>query len=138
MLKKFPFQTILFSISTLFSFIEKQSVSNISVVHKYTVAMSKTVLFRTIQLSVNTQFSSILSIDRTLSGAATPGQSGPGSGDNEGVLRIPQSSSITDTSPSDCLMSYIQDTRWVGVLLPCTEAIGVFYSPSGLGKTQDH
>ena len=30
-------------------------------------------------------------IDRTLSGAATPGQSVPGSHVNEGVLHIPQS-----------------------------------------------
>ena len=41
-----------------------------------------------------------------LSGATAPGQSGPGSDDNEGVLCIPQSSSITGTSPSDCLVSY--------------------------------
>ena len=40
-----------------------------------------------------------------LSGATTPGQSGPVSDGNKGVLRIPQSSSITGTSPSDCLMS---------------------------------
>ena len=41
-----------------------------------------------------------------LSGATTPGQSGPGSNGNEGVLRISQSSSIAGTSPSDCLVSY--------------------------------
>ena len=41
-----------------------------------------------------------------LSGATTPGQSGPGDDGNEGVLCIPQSSSITGTSPSDCLVSY--------------------------------
>ena len=35
-----------------------------------------------------------------------PGQSGPGSNSNEGGLRIPQSSSITGTLPSNCLMSY--------------------------------
>ena len=51
------------------------------------------------------QFSSIQPIDRTLSGATIPGQSGPGSTGNEGVLRIPQSPSITGTSPSDCLES---------------------------------
>ena len=45
------------------------------------------------------QFSSIQPIDRALSGATIPGQSGPGSNVNEGVLRIPQSSSITGTSP---------------------------------------
>ena len=44
------------------------------------------------------QFSSIWPIDRTLSGATTLGQSGPGSDGNKAVLRIPQSSSITGTS----------------------------------------
>ena len=73
--------------------------------------MSKIVLFQTIQFSISTEFSSIWSIDRTLSGTTTLGLSGPGSDGNEGVLRIPQSSSITGTSPSDCLVSY-QDTRW--------------------------
>ena len=55
--------------------------------------------------------SSIWLIDRTLSGAL--GQSGPGSDGNEGVLSIPQNSSITRASQSDCLVSY-QDTRWSG------------------------
>ena len=41
-----------------------------------------------------------------LSGAAILDQSGPGNNGNEGVLCIPQSSSITGTSPSDCLVSY--------------------------------
>ena len=41
-----------------------------------------------------------------LSGATTLGQSGPGSDGNKGVLRIPQSSSIARTSPSDCFVSY--------------------------------
>ena len=48
---------------------------------------------------------SISLIDRTLSGATTPGQSVPGSDGNEGVLRIPQSPSITGTSPSDGVMA---------------------------------
>ena len=51
--------------------------------------------------------SSIWAIDRTLSGATTPGQSGPRSDANEKVLRIPQSSSITGASTSDCLVSYL-------------------------------
>ena len=41
-----------------------------------------------------------------LSGASTPGQSGPGRNSSEGVLPIPQRLSITGTSPSDCLVSY--------------------------------
>ena len=48
--------------------------------------------------------SSIWPTDRTLSGTITPGQSGPGSYGYEGVLCIPQSSSITEASPSDCLV----------------------------------
>ena len=46
-------------------------------------------------------------MDRTLSGATTPGQSELGSDSNKGILRIPQSSSITGTSPSNCLVSYL-------------------------------
>ena len=46
--------------------------------------------------------SSIWPIDRTLSGATTPVQSGPKSDDNEWVPRLPQSSSITEASPLDC------------------------------------
>ena len=51
------------------------------------------------------QFSSIWPIDRTLSGATTPGQSGPRSDGNERVLCIPQSSSITGTSLPDYIWS---------------------------------
>ena len=43
----------------------------------------------------------------TLSGATTPGQSGPECDGNEGVLCIPQSSCITEASSSDCLISYL-------------------------------
>ena len=76
------------------------------------------VLFRAIQFSINTQFkcknsklkklriNSIWPIDRTPSGATAPGLSGPGYDWNEGVLRIPQSSSIIRTSLWDCLVSY--------------------------------
>ena len=46
--------------------------------------------------------SSIGHIDSSLSGAITPGQSEPGSDSNEEVLCIPQSSSITEATPSDC------------------------------------
>ena len=49
---------------------------------------------------------SIWHIDKTLSGATTPGQSGSGSDSNGEVFHIPQSSSITEASPSDCLVSY--------------------------------
>ena len=87
--------------------------------------MSKTVLFQKIQFCISTQFScqnssissysvnistrfsSIWPIGWTLSGATTEGQSGPGSNGNEEVLHIPQSSSISGTSPSNYLVSYL-------------------------------
>ena len=50
--------------------------------------------------------SSIWPIDRTLSGVATSSQNGLGSDDNEGQVRIPQSSSITGASTADCWVSY--------------------------------
>ena len=79
------------------------------------------------------QFSSIQPIDRTLSSATTLDQSGPGSNGNEGVLRIPQSSSITGTPTSDCLVSYPGHS--FGRVLPlCRDAVCVFYNPSRLGK----
>ena len=61
---------------------------------------AKTVLFQAIQLSISTR------LDRTLPGATTPGQEGPGSNGNEEILHIPQNSGITGTSPSDYLVSY--------------------------------
>ena len=58
--------------------------------------MSKTVLFQTIQNRISLQFSSIWPIDKTLSGATTLSQNGPGSDGNEGGLHI----------IPDCLVSY--------------------------------
>ena len=49
---------------------------------------------------------SIWPMNRTLSGATTPGQSGPRSDNNKGVQHIPQSASINRTSLSDCLISH--------------------------------
>ena len=49
---------------------------------------------------------SIKPIDRTLSRATTPGQSGSGSNGNEGVLFIPQISKV-GALQSDGLMSYL-------------------------------
>ena len=77
-----------------------------SIVLVYKQLDVKTALFQTNQFSISTQFSSILPIDMTLSGATTPGKSEPGSDGNEALLHIPQSSNITGTSPSDRLMSY--------------------------------
>ena len=77
------------------------SISNNSVEHKYAV------LLQTIQFCIITQFSSIWTINRALSGSTTLGQSGSRSDGNEGVLWIPQRSSINRTSPSDCWVSYL-------------------------------
>ena len=75
------------------------------------------------------QFSSFWPIDRTLSGATTLYQNGPGSDVNDGVLHIPQSSSIAGSSPSDFLVSYL------GHPLPlCRGAVDVFYNPGRQGK----
>ena len=52
-------------------------------------------------------------VNRTLSGVATPRRIRPGTDRNEGVLRIPQISSVNGASPSDCLVSY-QNTSWWG------------------------
>ena len=46
--------------------------------------------------------------DRTLIRYYYSHQSGTGSDGNKEVLCIPQSSSITGTSPSDCLVSYAE------------------------------
>ena len=94
--------------------------------------MSKTLLFQTIQFSISKKFISVWPIDRTLSCAITPKQSGLGSDGNKGVLCIPQSSSITGTSPLDCLVSYTGHS-FRGVLPLCREAVGVFYNRNRLG-----
>ena len=61
-----------------------------------------------------------------LSGATTLGQSGPGSDGKKGVLRIPQSSSITGTSPSDCLASYLGHSLLRGGSYPSVEMQSVY------------
>ena len=92
--------------------------------------MPKTVLFQTIHISISTQFSSIWPIDRTLSGATTQDQSGPRSDVNKEVLRIPQSSSISGASPSDCLVSYPgHSLRWGGSYLSAEKQSVYFAAP---------
>ena len=78
----------------------------------------------------------LLPIDRTLSGAIAPGQSGSGSDGNKGILRIPQSSSITEASPSDCLV--LSPGHSFGRALPlCIKADGVLYCPCWLGQSKE-
>ena len=72
--------------------------------------------------SPHTQFSSIWPID-----------SEPGSDANESVLHIPQSSSITGILPSDFLVSY-PGTWFLRGMFSLSRGVGVFYSPSRLGK----
>ena len=68
-----------------------------------------------------------------LLGATTLGKSRPRSIGSERLLPIPQSSCLTGKSPTDCLVSYPRHALWE-VLPLSTDAIGVFYSPSLLGK----
>ena len=102
MSKTVPSQAIQFSISTQFKC-------------KYSLIVKKHFYFKLLSLVKQFQFkqfslavSSIQLIDRARSSATIPDQSGPGSNGNEGVLYIPQTSIITETSPSDCLVSYIR------------------------------
>ena len=76
------------------------------------------------------QFSFIWPIDKTLSCATTPSQSGLGSNGNEEVLRILPNSSITGTS--DCLVSYPGHSL-EGILPLWRGAVSAFYRPSRLG-----
>ena len=67
----------------------------------FTQLNDQTVLFPTFKFSIShlrivwISNSCIWAIDRTLSGTTTPGQSGPGSNDNVGVIHFPQSRSLT-------------------------------------------
>ena len=72
-------------------------------------------------------------IHRTLSGATTQDQSGPEIDGNKGVLCIPQSSSITGASTSDCSMSYPRHLLGE-VLLRCRDVVSVFYSSPLTGQ----
>ena len=69
----------------------------------------------------------------TLSSATTPNQSGPGSDVPEGVLRIPQNSSITGTLPSNCLVSY-PDTHWWGGVTPLQRSSLCILKPQLIGQ----
>ena len=79
---------------------------------------------QTREISISTQVSSIWPVDRTLSRATSPGQSGPGNNGNEGVLRIPQSSCITGAALSDCFVSYLEHS--LGESYPSAEMQSVY------------
>ena len=72
--------------------------------------------------------SSIWSIDRDLSGATTPGQSGPWNNSNKGVLNI------SGASTSDIFNAISRKlVRWGWDISICRDAVGVFCSPSRQG-----
>ena len=62
-----------------------------------------------------------------LSGATIPGQDGPGSDDNKGVLHIPQNSSISGASPSDCFVSYTGHSLGSWGSYPSADVQSVYY-----------
>ena len=102
---------------------------------RYTRLNDQTTLFQAIQFSMSL-FALILNIKQFYLTrwedpymCSTAGHSGPVCDGNEGVLRIPQSSSVTGVSPSD----FLSRTLVVVILPLCREAVGVFYSPSWLG-----
>ena len=112
-------------------------ITNNSIKHQLFVCTQlndQTVLFLTIQFSINHLFihSLMSKFYLTLSGATTPGQSGPMSNGNEEVLCFPQSFSIIRASPSDYLVSYPGHSLRDGVLFLYRDAVGLFYSPSWL------
>ena len=65
-------------------------------------------------------------MDGTSSGATPLGQSGPVSDSNEGISHIPQSCSITGTSPPDCLVSYLGHSLGEGECYPSAEMQPVY------------
>ena len=116
---------LFYGVSTLFGSFNaelnfKKIQFSISIVFVCKQLNVKTVLFQTVQFTIHTEFSSVWPMDRTLS-ASTPSQSGPG---NERGFGIPQSSSITGNSPSDCLVSYPE--HFLGVSYPSAEKQSVY------------
>ena len=102
MSKAVSFKTIQFSISTLFRCNYSLIVKNILY---QAIQFSQIFLIQTIQYSISMQLVLFNPSIGPLSDATT--QSGPRIDGNEGVLRIHQRFSITETSPSDCFASYL-------------------------------
>ena len=82
----------------------KSSIPNNSVYNKWTCALTKTVLVQTIQFCMSTQFSSIWPTDQVLPLRARVDL---GAISMKEYSAFPQSSCITGTSLSDCLVSYL-------------------------------
>ena len=128
------------------AYVHSFNVINTVLVQRIQFSIQRTSQFQTIQFTISTpfkcqnsfiqaiydwlssRFNFIWLINRALSGATPSGQSGPESDGNERVLYIPQSSGITWTSPSVCLLSYLGHLLCRSLTL-CRESVGVFYNP---------
>ena len=82
----------------------------------------RTVLLQAIHFSISTQFSFIWPIDRTLSGATTPRQSGPGSDDNEEELQHYWNHTIR--------LFRVISRAHLGEILPLAEMQSVYFTVS--------
>ena len=101
---KYCYLTQIILFNTILSFTHSQIVPSIAIYSNNSI--SNNVWFNVSHLFANSlSCSSIWPIDKTLTGATTPSQSGTGSNSNKGELHIPQSSK-TGTSPSYSFMSY--------------------------------
>ena len=89
-----------------------------------------------ISIGKEPRFSSIQPIDKTLIRCYHSGQNGAGSDGNKGILRILQSSIITGTSPSDCLVSYPGHTLGWGSY-PSVEVQSVYSTAPADWATQE-
>ena len=102
MSKAFLFQVIQFSQILLIQTIQ----FSISVVFVNTQLNVKTVLFWTIQFSINTHFSSIWPIDRLYQVLPHRARVDLGAMVNKGRSAFPKAPVLLEASPSDCLVSY--------------------------------
>ena len=99
----------------------------VSLTVQLNISHDQTVLFQAIQFSRSPLFAYSLNIKQFYLT-----KRGPESNGNEGVLCIPQSSSITEASPTDCSVSY--PGLSLGDVLPlCRNTVGVYYGPNQLG-----
>ena len=110
--KTVPILTVQLSMSTQFKWKYSLIVKTFLF---WAFQFSQAALVLTIQFSISTQ----LVLFNPYIDATIPGQNGPGSNDNEGVLHIPTTSSITGTSPLDCIVSYSRHS--LGTDTPPTE-----------------
>ena len=118
-----------------------QCIINNSIKHQsfvYTQLDYQTVLFLTIQFSISHLIAHCLNVKHfylTLSGATTPGQSGPESIGNEGVLSIPKAP-VWLESHHQIALCHIKDTNWSGGCLTILQRYSLcFLQPQLTGHT---